>query len=84
MRGYYLKRESESGCRGGVGSDNTDYELEIGSNCNASPEMLALCVMADEITEFLKGSDSHIARLIYAEYLRAVERLDRMLREDDV
>jgi hypothetical protein len=83
MRRYYLKRESYSGCRGGVGDHEGGYELEIGSDLRASPEMVALCVMSDEIIEYMKNNNSHIGRLIYTEYLRTVETLERMLREDD-
>ena len=62
---------SGGGCRGGIGSNceyHEDYEVEIGRNCNFSFEMFALCTMHDEIVEFLKGSDSHIGRLIYSNY----------------
>lgn len=77
MRGAYLKSSSHNnkGCRGGVGSFDGDYELEIGNNQNASPQMLALCMLIDEITEHLKTSESSIGKMIYQQYVKNVDTL---------
>ncbi len=69
MRGYYLKKSDSNqrgGSRGGVGADNEfgDYDLEIGNSQNADHEMVALCVMIDEVREFLKVTPSPLAKLI--------------------
>ena len=84
MRGAYLK-PCDSGhtgsSRGGVGSagDSPDYELEIGQSQNASCEMLAHCSLIDEIHEFLRKTDSPLARLILAQYRDEVQRLETAL-----
>lgn len=69
MRGWYLNPgdEDHRGCRGGVGSRHRDgsYDLEIGQSCNASNDMIALCVMADEVLTYLKNSDCPIGQLLY-------------------
>ena len=68
MRGYYIRASlfTESGCRGGVGgpSYDSDYELEIGHNCNASFEMLSHCIMFDEIQELIDNPSPLFANLI--------------------
>jgi hypothetical protein len=53
-----------------------EYELEIGNYKNASPEMLALCSLIDEIIEFLKLSPSPLAELILAKYKEQVYKLN--------
>ena len=63
MRGYYLNSiYTNSGCRGGVGSGqhtyDGEYELEIGQQCNASPQMIAMCCLHDEFLEILRFKDS--------------------------
>lgn len=61
-------------CRGGVGSrdpNDADYELEIGQQCNASPEMLALAAHHDEIVElleFLAARGGNLARIVLESY----------------
>lgn len=85
MRSYYLKPTDigNGGCRGGVGSNRPDgdYELEIGNDLNASSEMVALCVLHDEIIEFLAKSDSPMGQLIHLTYKQKVEEIENGLRE---
>ena len=80
MRGYYLRKSDSSqrgGSRGGVGSDNEygDYDLEIGNSQNADHEMVALCVMIDEVREFLKLSSSPLAGLILHKWEEVTKNL---------
>ena len=86
MRYAYLKisdsRNEES--RGGVTSGysgGNEYELEIGQNQNASPELLALCVHADEIMEFLDNCDSPIGIMILNGIKKETKELDQKLRD---
>lgn len=81
MRGAYLHKGSpdNKGCRGGVGSGDGDYDLEIGNSCNAKVEMVAMCTLMDEIKEFLLISNSPIAGLI----ARAWDAETKRLRETD-
>lgn len=88
MRSYYLKPTDilsigNGGCRGGVGSNQPDgdYELEIGNDLNASSKMVALCVLHDEIIEFLEKSDSPIGHLIHLTYKQKIEEIENGLRE---
>ena len=83
MRGYYLTTRSESGCRGGVGDAHLDseYELEIGHQCNASPEMIALCVLHDEVIEALKLSGA-LGSLVHNKYCDLVRELRTKLSEE--
>jgi len=67
MRHVYLRRglDVESGQRGGVAeAEGEDYELEIGCNSNASPDMLSLCAHYDEIVEFLVRAESPLAMML--------------------
>lgn len=76
MRSAYLKQADDvGGCRGGVGSNFEDYALEIGKNCYADPEMLALCTVMDEIKEFLETSPSYIGRMILQQWKEETKRL---------
>lgn len=86
MRGAYLKpcgSDRHSGSRGGVGSgDNgTDYELEIGQSQNASCDMLAHCVLIDEIHEFLRKTDTPLARMILQQHRQVVKGLEDGLEQ---
>ena len=86
MRYAYLKisdsRSEES--RGGVTSGysgGNEYELEIGQNQNASPELLALCVHADEIMEFLEKCESPIGHMILDGIKKQIKELNQKLYE---
>ncbi len=74
MRDYYLvdaftNEQFKEACRGGIREKKGEnYELEIGHNCYASPEIVALCIFIDEITEFLSKTDSAVGQLIYKSY----------------
>ena len=78
MREYYLhprydKEHQCDGMRGGVGHDHEtgfdhEYELEIGNNANASPEMIAICCMHDEIIEFLELSPTVLSEMLLTTY----------------
>jgi len=82
MRGWYLRSSDEvmGGCRGGVGSKNDDYDLEIGQSCNADPDMIALCVLVDEVLTYLKKSDCPIAQLLYDKHRQVSASIDSMQR----
>lgn len=85
MRYAYLKRHTpnEGGSRGGVTSGysgGNEYELEIGQNQNASPELLSLCVHADEIMEFLEKCDSPIGGMILSGVKKQIKELKEGLK----
>ena len=92
MRYAYLKRHTpnEGGSRGGVTSGYSGgneistyfetYELEIGQNQNASPELLALCVYSDEIMEFLEKCDSPIGGMILSGIKKQIKELNEGLK----
>lgn len=85
MRYAYLKRHTpnEGGSRGGVTSGysgGNEYELEIGQNQNASPELLSLCVHADEIMEFLEKCDSPIGGMILSGIKKQIKELKEGLK----
>ena len=71
MRSYYLNSgyDQTSGCKGGVGYSyerdygGEEYELEIGHQCNASPQMIAMCCLHDEFLEILRFKDSSCGAL---------------------
>lgn len=82
MRAYYLKKANydQQGCRGGVGDpypDSNDYELEIGQGCNASSEMIALCVLHDEIIEHLEDQKSLMGKLLLEKYKNIVKDINK-------
>lgn len=90
MREVFLKDKiqgTDTSRRGGVSSSScgpmgiTENEIEIGNDCNASIEMLALCALIDEIVEYLKLSDSSLAKLILHKYLSEIDRLSRLNSE---
>jgi len=79
--------ERIGGSRGGVTSDaehaeHAEYELEIGQNQNASPELLALCVYADEIMEFLEKCESPIGHMILNGIKKETKELKDRLTAD--
>jgi len=74
MRRAYLRPVgNDLGCRGGVGSSrdscSDDFALEIGSQCHADPEMIALSTLIDEVREYLESSSSPIAALILSAWM---------------
>ena len=81
---YLMKSDGErtGGSRGGVTSGHSDgeFELEIGQYQNASPELLALCVHADEIMEFLENCNSPIGRMILNGIKKETKELVEKLR----
>ena len=82
---YLIRSNGERGSRGGVTSGysgGNEYELEIGQNQNASPELLALCVHADEIMEFLEKCDSPIGGMILNGIIKETKELEQKLRGD--
>jgi len=83
-RPYYIIPQGfvDSGTqRGGVVRlGGADYELEVGIHSFASEEMLALCVLHDEVMGFLRSSDSPVAKEIVQNHAQIV---DDMLREQD-
>ena len=84
MRHYYLNPAHDKGaCRGGVAnnwSDSLDYELEINGRCNASAELIALCVFHDEIIEHLEKSTT-VGNLILNNYKNLVKKINDDLRQ---
>jgi hypothetical protein len=82
MRGYYLNsrtNEDCGGCRGGVGSGEEDYEVEIGNQCHCSIEMMALMAHYDEIMEYLKLEDSPLAKMI----LRSLDNVKKKDKKNE-
>ena len=91
MRGYYLNSTSTSGCRGGVGYSykndygGEEYELEIGHQCNASPQMIAMCVLHDEVLEILRFKDSScgaLSGMVLSKYHKLVNEIEDNLRRE--
>lgn len=80
MRSTYLRSgspDNRGGSRGGVGSGNhDDYDLEIGNNQNADPEMLALCAMVDEMREYLNLVQSPIAKVLLHQWKQLTAELE--------
>ncbi len=90
MRAAYLRSKQLNkglgGQRGGVSDGDLvhdGYELEIGVDSHASPEMLALCQIHDEILEFLDLSRSPLAKLILQEYRECRDDLKKQLSESE-
>jgi hypothetical protein len=84
MRNAYLMKSDPDIdiCRGGVGYPDCDeYELEIGHNKNCSAKMLALCVMMDEIEEFLLTNESKIGKMILRQWHNETDRLQKSSTE---
>lgn len=83
MRGAYLVcGNGVGGSRGGVGSGHgDDYELEVGQSQNASPRMLALCVLVDEVEEFLRLSKSPLSAMILHQWDVETCRLEKTLAD---
>ena len=63
MRGYITRSSS-------IRHDTEPYDLEIGQAANCDPEMAAVAAMTDEILEFLRTSDSYVAKLLLDEIKR--------------
>jgi hypothetical protein len=101
VRAYYLNSgyDQTSGCKGGVGYSyerdygGEEYELEIGHQCNASPQMIAMCCLHDEFLEILRFKDSNCGALsgmvlrkyhnLVAEIEEGVEEHKEKIREGD-
>ena len=84
MRHSYLSSSDNvyGGSRGGVGGGYDDeYELEVGQNQKASPEMIALCVYTDEIMEFLESVKSPIGSMILRGIKEEQKRLEKCLHK---
>jgi hypothetical protein len=86
-RHHYLNPiHSGPGQRGGVAGDY-NYELEIGHNSLVSEEMLALCVLYDEVMSFLQtaatspDANNPVATAIVASHAQLVEGICREQRE---
>ena len=89
MRSYYLhpRYDRDHGMRGGVGlghdyGHGDDYELEIGNNANASPELIALCCLHDEILEYLEVSPSVLSEVLMTMYYQKVEEINQRYDEN--
>lgn len=97
MRGHYLSPSDyldRGGCRGGIGGGDghEGYELEIGTQCYCSAEMMAFAIHYDEIMEYLalQKPESAIAAMIYRSILKATQDIkaevaekERVRREKD-
>lgn len=89
MRRAYIRSKQLNdgfrGQRGGVGSDchGDDYELEVGIESHASPEMLALCQLYDEIMEYLELSRAPLAKLLLQEHRECVADLKKQLSNSE-
>lgn len=83
MRSAYIKCRgvTSGGSRGGVsGGDGDDYELEIGQDQTASLEMIALCVMIDEVRALLEcGVAGSLGCLVLKSWNAEVERLRKTM-----
>jgi len=84
MRSYYLhpRYDRDHGMRGGVGTrdgfgSTDDYELEIGNNANASPEMIAICCLHDELLEFLAVTPSALGEVLLTTYRQKVAEIEQ-------
>jgi len=85
MRTYYLhpRYDRDHGMRGGVnyedvvGTLSDEYELEIGNNANASPELIALCCLHDEILEFLEVTPSMLGDVLLDMYHQKIVEIDQ-------
>jgi len=50
--------EYEPKCRGGVADEDGEfYAMEIGENCNAHWDLMAVCILHDEILELIESID---------------------------
>ena len=89
MRGYYLhpRYDNDHGMRGGVGLGHDyggeDYELEIGNNATASPELIALCCLHDEILEYLEVSPSILSEVLMTMYHQKVAEIIQRYEENE-
>ena len=89
MRDYYLhpRYDQDHGMRGGVGDgrlvcSTDDYELEIGNNANASPEMIAICCLHDELLEFLEVTPSALGDVLLTMYHQKVAEIEQRYDEN--
>ena len=93
MRGYYLNSgyDQTNGCKGCVGYNYSDpfggeeYELEIGHQCNASPQMIAMCCLHDEFLEILRFKDSScgaLSGMVLSKYHKLVNEIEDNLRRE--
>jgi hypothetical protein len=89
MRDYYLhpRYDRDHGMRGGVSNphdygNGDDFELEIGNNANASPEMIAICCLQDEILEFLEVTPSALGDVLLTMYHQKVAEIEQRYDEN--
>ena len=89
MRNYYLhpRHDRDHGMRGGVGHGyetgfDHEYELEIGNNANASPEMIAICCLHDELLEFLAVTPSALGEVLLTMYSQKVAEINQRYDEN--
>ena len=73
--------------RGGVGhahdyGNGDDFELEIGNNANASPEMIAICCLHDELLEFLAITPSALGEVLLTMYRQKVAEIEQRYDEN--
>mgnify|MGYP003148184218 CR=1 FL=1 len=78
MRSYYIEHgipDDHHGCKGGIAGDG-EYEVEIGSTCNFSFEMIALCTLHDEIIEILTTSENPLAVMVADRYAQEIRQME--------
>ena len=90
MRDYYLhpRYDRDHGMRGGVGArdgfgSTDDFELEIGNNANASPKMIAICCLHDELLEFLAVTPSALGEVLLTTYRQKVREIEQRYEENE-
>jgi|LakMenE01Jun11ns_1017448.scaffolds.fasta_scaffold9870697_4 hypothetical protein len=82
MREHYLLVKKSKGCRGGIYNPNGEgFELEIGGNWNASPEIVAFAAHIDEVMEYLRGHPTPIATLLHQSIVEETKKLTSNLEE---
>ena len=86
MRHWYLQKKDptrEGGSRGGIRTkDGEDWSLEIGQDQYATPDLVAIAVLHDEIVEFLElyRDKSVLASALFDSYRKVKEEVTNSLR----